>query len=443
MYLLNAGSKHEKAHGFDDFFPFEYIRKRMRIISMEEFLAREAVSGKLRRHFGDDRHNDVYNWDKSSEEPKLKPKPKPKPGPNNNKWKSEQAEKEKEEEARQAAVARDKRKQLEARDLAESTITWEGGARKGRVLYPPGNKTIFVNTERDERLSLWEYLRNVSAAPKWQTMTEFVVIPPRPGFNFSTDATSAAERQRYEEQLAAFAADRSPVFYDRYWHEQKIVHFVSKPGAGYRLLEHFYTYLHFQDAHMDRFFKRFVRDFVHYQDEIFCKAALIIDQLLQEGNGSFVAFHIRRGEFQYKVVKISGEQILQNNEQYLPRNALAYIASDERNMSFFAPFQKYFTGGVRFLNDFAELADLPHINPNYLGMIDQVICSRADARFVGTWFSTFSGYITRMRGYFGYADDTVVYGDKEHRDRFQKHEHFKFPFYMREWSEAWSDIDVV
>jgi hypothetical protein len=62
-------------------------------------------------------------------------------------------------------------------------------------------------------------------------------------------------------------------------------------------------------------------------------------------------------------------------------------------------------------------------------MIDQVICARA-ALFVGTWFSTFSGYITRMHGYLGYADRSVRYGDKGHRDRFQHHELPKFPFYM-------------
>lgn len=50
---------------------------------------------------------------------------------------------------------------------------------------------------------------------------------------------------------------------------------------------------------MDRFFKRFVRDYVHYMDLIFCKGALIINQLLKENNGKdFIAFHIRRGEFQ-------------------------------------------------------------------------------------------------------------------------------------------------
>ena len=71
-------------------------------------------------------------------------------------------------------------------------------------------------------------------------------------------------------------------------------------GLGYRLLEHFYTFIHFDDIPMDRYYKRFIRDYVHYIDIIFCKAALIIDKLLTDGHGSYSSFHIRRGEFQYK-----------------------------------------------------------------------------------------------------------------------------------------------
>lgn len=98
----------------------------------------------------------------------------------------------------------------------------------------------------------------------------------------------------YDKKLNRFAAGRSPVYYDAYWHEQKVIHFISKPGAGYRLLEHFYTFIHLQDDAVDRYYKRFVRDYVHYIDEIFCKAAVIINKLRQEGKGHYSAFHIRR-----------------------------------------------------------------------------------------------------------------------------------------------------
>ena len=52
---------------------------------------------------------------------------------------------------------------------------------------------------------------------------------------------------------------------------------------------------------MDRYYKRFIRDYVHYIDIIFCKAAMIINKLLIDSkDNSYSSFHIRRGEFQYK-----------------------------------------------------------------------------------------------------------------------------------------------
>jgi hypothetical protein len=39
--------------------------------------------------------------------------------------------------------------------------------------------------------------------------------------------------------------------------------------------------------------------------------------------------------------------------------------------------------------------------------------------FVGTWFSTFSGYITRMRGYYGFDYRSNWYHYKLRKDSFQ------------------------
>ena len=41
---------------------------------------------------------------------------------------------------------------------------------------------------------------------------------------------------------------------------------------------------------------------------------------------------------------------------------------------------------------------LQSINPNMYGMLDSIVCSRAKV-FAGTYFSTFTGYIHRLRGY--------------------------------------------
>lgn len=357
MYLLNAGKGHEKAHNFADFFPFDLIRQRVPVLTMTEFMQREAVTGNLRR------------------------------------------------------------------------------VNDSQVEYPPGNKTEFEGTIKDDRLAMWDYLRNVSACPAWKCMDEFLVFPPGPGVNVSAGPQAAQFKARRDE----FAAGRKAYYYNHYWQTRKVVHFISKPGAGYRLLEHFYTFLHFEDPAADRLYKRFVRDTVHYIDTIFCKAALIVNALLVEGRGNYSAFHIRRGEFQYKEVKIPAEEMMANVGHLLPENELLFIATDEKNKTFFLPFRQRFPK-LRFLDDYMDLADLRHINPNFLGMIDQVVCT-GGRFFVGTWFSTFSGYITRMRGYLGRDDSSVWYGDKKHRDRFHVTETPKFPFYMREWNLSWAEID--
>ena len=43
-----------------------------------------------------------------------------------------------------------------------------------------------------------------------------------------------------------------------------------------------------------------------------------------------------------------------------------------------------------------------------MGMLDQVIASQGRV-FVGTWYSTFTGYINRLRGYYGKPKTTSYY----------------------------------
>lgn len=238
----------------------------------------------------------------------------------------------------------------------------------GQVAYPPDNKTVFDATTPKERLLMWDYLRWVGACPKWQGMDDFLVIPSAPGVNVSLLAPH--EARPYLDRRKAFGAGRRAVFYDDHWHSQQLIHFISKPGMGYRLLDHFYTFILFEDLAMDRYYKRFIRDYVHYVDVIFCKAGQIISRLLAEGNGSYSSFHIRRGEFQYNNVKISAEELLQNVGHLIPAGQLVFIATDEKKKKFFDAFRSQWPQ-IRFLDDFADLAGLKSINPNYLG---EVLC---------------------------------------------------------------------
>lgn len=176
MYLLNAGRGHQKAHSFADFFPFDLINTRVPVITMQEFMAKEGVTGGLKK------------------------------------------------------------------------------TSDNKVQYPPFNKTEFIGTLRDDRIQMWHYLRNVSSVPAWKCMKEFVVIPPRPGVN----VTLLPDAANYLKKRDIFAAKRTPCYYDNYWQSQKVIHFVSMPGDGFRLLEHFYTFIYFEDDEMDRYYKRFV-----------------------------------------------------------------------------------------------------------------------------------------------------------------------------------------
>jgi hypothetical protein len=47
-------------------------------------------------------------------------------------------------------------------------------------------------------------------------------------------------------------------------------------------------------------------------------------------------------------------------------------------------------------------------NPNTHGMIESIVCSRAKV-FAGTYFSTFTGYIHRLRGYHGLGEATYYH----------------------------------
>lgn len=216
MYLLNKGREKQKAHSFAEFFPFDLIDDRMEVISMKEYLAREAITGHLR-----DNHTH-------------------------------------------------------------------------EIIFPPENRTEFVGTIRDDRLLMWDYLRNSSSCPWWKSTKDYVVIPSRDSIalrSFSTGPRVISNREKI------FAAGRNSVVYDQFWQEQKTVHFISKPAWDLRLLEHFYTFIFFESEEEDRHFKRFVRDTVHYIDLIFCKAAIIIDSLYKESPLGYSAFHIRRCVF--------------------------------------------------------------------------------------------------------------------------------------------------
>ena len=60
---------------------------------------------------------------------------------------------------------------------------------------------------------------------------------------------------------------------------------------------------------MSYFILRFVRDYMRYKDEIQCAAKEVVDMIREDAkklaphdNGNFYTLHIRRGDFQFKVI---------------------------------------------------------------------------------------------------------------------------------------------
>jgi len=352
MYLLDQGGKeHKKEFGFEDFFHLDSINSEhegLDIISMEEFLKREGITGRL--------------IDPKSQEPLL----------------------------------------------------------------PPQNKTDWNGQDRNAE-HLWDYLRKVGHVRNWQPWECLAAFPasadasniahlhdmlneiksgkrmPDPAdYNGKPLAVDAPDLERLKESMGGGGREEICV-YDELMQKQTLVHFQVDKSESSRLLTHFYAFLFFEDWRQDLFYKRFVRDHIRYIDEIMCAAARIIQAIRERAiehnsenagaNGDYDAFHIRRGDFQYKKTRITADQLHEFSKDEMTEGSTLYIATDEKNKSFFGPLATHYN--LLYLDDFIHL--IPNLNANYHGMLEQLICAKSRI-FFGTWFSTFSGYINRIRG---------------------------------------------
>jgi hypothetical protein len=269
------------------------------------------------------------------------------------------------------------------------------------------------------------------------------------------------------ERMREFYAGRGKMHvYDKRMQDPKILHFPVDHKQNSRMLTHFYTFLFFEDYKIDLWIKRIIRDHVRYRDEIFCGAARVLEKVREKAlehdkncEGSFDSFHIRRGDFQYKETRLSAAEIDAATADVLTPGRTVFIATDEFDRAFFADLDKKYN--LLFLADFMN--ELEGVNKNYFGMIDQLVSARGKV-FIGTWFSTFTGYINRMRGYHKDYKDEITgggggkgvdeYGKKHDglvesyyfarpRDKLEMVQYVPIrpPFYPREWPMGWRNID--
>ena len=178
-----------------------------------------------------------------------------------------------------------------------------------------------------------------------------------------------------------------------------------------------------------------------------CAAARVVQAIRRRAKtGSFDSMHVRRGDFQYKKTKLEAKELIEKSKDKLEKGGVLYIATDERDKKFFDPFREHYD--IVFLDDFKDL--LKGINSNFYGMLDQLIASKGKV-FFGTFFSTLSGYVNRMRGYYiakhkleGYEDGTMesyYFFPDDKKNQMIKYYPVKKPIYMREFPISWRDID--
>ena len=96
----------------------------------------------------------------------------------------------------------------------------------------------------------------------------------------------------------------------------------------------------FEDTEQDNDLKRMLRDHVHLRAEVMEYASLIVQKM---GAFQYAALHIRRNELQYKNSFLAAEDSLKHVEPLLKSSEPLYIATDEKDDSFFEAMEKKYT----------------------------------------------------------------------------------------------------
>jgi GDP-fucose protein O-fucosyltransferase len=364
--------------------------------------------------------------------------------------------------------------------------------QNGAVTFPPYNRTNWDgrvgntgNSGRGEGDVLYNWISRSMPAIDWKR--DFCIVP----FPSNTASGIAAVRtymgsilkeearlhievqQRIKEytgnpipvnsslrvRLREMLAERKELCeYNKTWAKAESIYLTGHEATGSRPLIPFYAYLFFQDWRQDLQMKRFARDNLRFSDIIQCTAARIVRAVREiaqqaagghNNGGSFDSMHVRRGDFKnlatYNESLDGAERII--TDRYFTKFRTVYIATDEQDKTFFGPLHHHYN--ILFLQDFDHL--LKGVDPNYYGMIEQLVCSRGD-KFVGTLYSTFTSYVNRVRGYHAQksqspealkgmlSSEYMGYGGS-FRNIHHEYMSANRELWAREWPIGWRDID--
>jgi len=469
--LLDNGNVAQNLLSFDDFFHLDTLNRHydgVNIISMEEFLVREAVHGRLKQFNGTNillPPDNITNWDQTDN-------------------------------------SHDNVKNVSLlwnyiHEISYVASSWQ--PNKCVAAFPSLN-TKGGTLDGNRRLLelIHDILTSKDGRPK----------PLPHEFQGRPVPVNAPPIERLREVLAGRG---ELCLYRNIMRDASVVHFTqditgnsvqgqSQLKGATRLLTQHYSFVFFEDWRQATWSSRLIRDSLRYTDEIMCAASRVIDAIRQSAyshensQGSFDALHVRRNDFpnKYGIDKLTAENIVSilssyhssmnkqlknytnttdialdatdntlnttetstldidedgNSIQNRTNVWTIFVATDENDESFFLPLQK--AGyNLLFLSDFEKI--LSGMNPNLNGMVEQIVASKA-RNFWGTYYSSFSGQIMRLRGYHYVNDDNAdmhsgkiassYYLQDEYRNVMRLYRSPSQPFFAREFPLAWRDID--
>ena len=267
----------------------------------------------------------------------------------------------------------DLKKKLRVLTTAEFVLEW---TEKG--MQPEADASLVTAAKASaivasKRLSTW--LASISISPQWDVSKRFLAFPSVPNGNFTKE-----DRERMKPFRKR---SRTAVFYSKELQNAAVIYFPQCRGQPCRMLVQFYSLLFFADKETDRKVKRLVRDNIHYRLDIYCVASRIYRALLNESGGvMYSSAHIRRNDFQYKEARhhpleAVAALIWKHSQR---QNEILYISTDEKDEKLFKPLTKHFR--LRFLSDYYDKAGLLTVDPNKLGMIEQIVASKGRV-FIG------------------------------------------------------------
>jgi hypothetical protein len=309
----------------------------------------------------------------------------------------------------------------------------------GEVSFPPDNRTNWdgrlgntFNPGVGDATAFFKWLSESTLAITWKRDSCIIPFPSENDSNrlismhdavknilLKEDGSNGPQKriQKYNgnpipvnstmmDRLREMLADRKQFCdYDIRLQEAPSIYMTGHESTGSRPLIQFFAYLFFETWERDLQMKRFIRDHLRFSNIIQCAAARIVHGIREiarkvggdkNKHGGFDTMHVRREDFKgldvYKDGIVHPHQMLE--DKFFEAQRTVYIATDEKDKAFFEPLHKHHK--ILFLRDFDHL--IVGIDPNYYGMIEQLVCAKGD-KFVGTFYSTFTGYINRVRGY--------------------------------------------